>query len=161
MHLPKATALLIFAFLLQPASHAQQPTDDAAVRAVLAQEADGWSQFDAKKVTSVFTADATWQNPFGVRLHGTIELEKFLTGLMSRPGFRAGKDTAAAKVLEVRFTSPTTATVWSDERIVGLVNDNSGKPMDPRHSYYLDVLVKKDGVWKITDELIMDIVHPK
>jgi hypothetical protein len=33
--------------------------------------------------------------------------------------------------------------------------------MDPRHSYYLEVLVKKDGVWKISDSLIMDIVHPK
>jgi hypothetical protein len=33
--------------------------------------------------------------------------------------------------------------------------------MDPRHSYYLEVLVKKDGVWKITDALIMDVIHLK
>ena len=161
MRLAKLSALVLFASLCLPASRAQQPTDDAAIRAVLAREVDGWNQFDAAKVTSVFTPDATWQNPFGVRLHGTAEIQTFLTGLMARPGFRAGKDTAATKILELRFTSPTTATVWSDERIVGLVNDNSGKPMDPRHSFYLEVLVKKDGLWKITDELIMDIVHLK
>ena len=33
--------------------------------------------------------------------------------------------------------------------------------MQPRHSYYLKVLVKKDGVWKICDGLIMDVIHLK
>jgi uncharacterized protein (TIGR02246 family) len=161
MQLLKAAAILLVASLWPPTSSAQQPTDDASIRAVIAREFDGWLRFDPKQVSSVYTDDATWQNPFGVRLHGKGEIESFITGLMSRPGFRAGKDTAANKILDLRFTSPTTASVWSDERIVGLVNDNSGKPMDPRHSYYLEVLVKKDGVWKITDELIMDIVHLK
>ena len=51
--------------------------------------------------------------------------------------------------------------MWSDEKIEGLVNDISGHPMQPRHSYYLKVLVKQGGEWKISDALIMDIVHPK
>jgi hypothetical protein len=33
--------------------------------------------------------------------------------------------------------------------------------MPPRHSYYLEVLVKQDGVWKISDAMVMDIIHPK
>ena len=78
---------------------------------------------------------------------------------MARPGYRAGKDTAPTKILDLRLTSPTTAAVWSDESIQGLINDISGKPMQPRHSYYLEILVKKDGIWKISDALIMDIVH--
>ena len=157
----KLITLALFVTLWPHAARAQQPADEAAIRAVIAREFDGWLHFDPKQVTSVYTDDATWQNPFGVRLHGTAEIQTFIAGLMSRPGFRAGKDTAANKILDLRFTSPTTATVWSDERIVGLINDNSGQPMDPRHSFYLEVLVKKDGVWKISDELIMDIVHPK
>lgn len=59
------------------------------------------------------------------------------------------------------MTSPTTAVVWSDESSEGQVNDNSGHPMEPRHSYYLEVLVKRDGEWKITDSLIMDLIHLK
>jgi len=152
--------IVLLALTLQPA-HAQQSTDEAAIRAVLARETEGWNKFDPKEVVSTFTEDAIWQNPFGVRLHGRAELEQFLTDLLARPGFRAGTSTAPTTILDLRITSPTSAVVWSDERIDGLINDLSGHPMQPRHSYYLKVLVKKDGEWKISDALIMDIVHPK
>lgn len=160
MRLHLVLTVVVLALSLQPA-RAQQSSDEVAIRAVLARETEGWDNFEPKKVAATFTEDAIWQNPFGVRLHGSAEIEKFLTGLMSRPGFRAGKSTSPTKILDIRLTSPTTAAVWSDERIDGLVNDNSGNPMQPRHSYYLKVLVKKDGVWKISDALIMDIVHLK
>jgi len=160
MRLPILLSVAILVLALQIA-HAQQSTDEAAIRAVLARETEGWDKFDPKQVASTFTEDAIWQNPFGVRLHGRVEMEKFLTDLLARPGFRAGKSTVPTTILDLRITSPTTAVVWSDERIEGLVNDYSGHPMEPRHSYYLKVLVKKDGAWKISDAMIMDIVHPK
>jgi uncharacterized protein (TIGR02246 family) len=153
-------AVAIFALTLQTA-HAQPSAEEASVRAVIARETEGWDKFDAKQVASVFTEDAVWQNPFGVRLHGGAEIEKFLVNLMARPGYRSGKDTSPTKILDIRLTSATTAAVWSDESSQGQVNDFSGKPMSPRHSYYLEVLVKKDGVWKISDALIMDVIHLK
>ena len=158
--LPSVLAFVILAIAL-PSAHAQQSTDEAAVRAVIARETEGWDKFDPKEVVSTYTEDVIWQNPFGVRIHGRAEMEKFLTNLFARPGYRAGNSTSPARILDLRITSPTTAVVWSDEKIEGLVNDFSGNPMDPRHSYYLEVLVKKDGVWKISDSMIMDIVHPK
>jgi uncharacterized protein (TIGR02246 family) len=160
MRLPVALSIAIFALAVQSAP-AQHPTDEAAIRAVITRETEGWDKFDPKEVASTFTEDAIWQNPFGVRLHGSAEIEKFLADLLARPGFRAGKSTSPTKILDLRLTSSTTAAVWSDERIEGLVNDYSGNPMQPRHSYYLKVLVKKEGVWKISDAMIMDIVHPK
>jgi uncharacterized protein (TIGR02246 family) len=160
MRLPLVLTAVVLVFAFQNA-HAQQSTDEAAIRAVLARETEGWDKFDPKEVVSTYTDDVIWQNPFGVRIHGTAEMEKFLADLLARPGYRAGKSTSPAKILDLRLTSPTTAVVWSDERIEGLVNDFSGHPMEPRHSYYLRVLVKKDGVWKISDFLVMDIVHPK
>ena len=149
--------LLLFA----SPTHAQQSTDEAAIRAVLARETAGWDEFDPQQIASAYTDDVIWQNPFGVRIHGKQDMLKFLTDLLARPGYRAGKDTAPTTILDLRITSPTTAAVWSDERIEGLVNDLSGNPMQPRHSYYLKVLVKKNGTWKITDALIMDIIHLK
>jgi uncharacterized protein (TIGR02246 family) len=160
MRLPILLTVVILSVAVQTAG-TQQSTDEAAIRAVLARETEGWNKFDPKEVVSTYTEDAIWQNPFGVRIHGTAEMEKFLTDLLARPGFRAGQSTSPTKILDLRLTSPTTAAVWSDERIEGLVNDFSGNPMQPRHSYYLKVLVMKDGVWKISDALIMDIVHPK
>jgi len=153
--------VLGIAFLAAPGAWAQQASEEAAVRAVITREWDGWTGLNAKQVASSYTDDAIWQNPFGVRIHGRVDLEKFLTGLMARPGYQAGKDTKPPTILDVRMTSPTTATVWSDEKIEGLVNDNNGKPMAPRHSYYLEALVKKDGAWKICDAIVMDIVPMK
>ena len=141
--------------------HAQSSSDEAAIRRLIAQETEAWQGFDAEKVASTFTNDAIWQNPFGVRLHGKTQIQKFLTDLMSRPGYRAGKDTSSRQILDLRLTSSTTAAAWSDESIEGLINDNSGNPMQPRHSYYLEVLVKRDGVWKISDFLVMDTIHLK
>jgi len=138
---------------------AQATGDEAAVRAVVARENEGWGKFDAGQVASVFTTDAIWQNPFGVRLHGSAELEKFLNNLFQRPGYRSAKDTSAPKIIDIRFPSPGVAVVWSDESSEGQIDDQTGKPMLPRHSYYLEVFVKKDGAWKVTDSIIMDQLH--
>ncbi len=115
-------ALLILSL---PGAHGRQPSEGMAIRSVLAREPEGWNNFDAKEVASTFTEDAVSQNPFGVRLRGNQEIEKFLTGLMAGPGYRAGKSTTPIKILDLRVTSRTTAPVWSDARIEGLVNDFS------------------------------------
>jgi uncharacterized protein (TIGR02246 family) len=133
--------------------------DEQAVRSVVERELEGWVKFDAKQIASTYSDDAIWQNPFGVRLHGSAQLEKFLNKLFARPGYRSAKDTVPAKILDVRMTSPTSAAVWSDESSQGQIDDATGKPMQPRHSYYLEVLVKRNGVWKITDSIIMDELH--
>ena len=157
----RSALALALALLILPAARAQQPSDEAAIRAVLARENEGWQKFEPQEVASTYTDDVIWQNPFGVRLHGKAEVHKFLADLLARPGYRAGQSTTPITIVDLRFTSPTTAAVWSDERIEGVVNDNSGVQMPPRHSWYLRVLVKKDGVWKTSDFLIMDIIHPK
>ena len=136
-------------------------TEGAAVRAVIQAEIQGWQKYDANQVASLYTDDAIWQNPFGVRLHGRAALLKFLTDLMARPEFRAGQSTTPWKILDVRILSPTAATVWSDERIEGVIPAEGKAAIPLRHSYYLEALTKKDGVWKITDFIVMDIVHPK
>jgi uncharacterized protein (TIGR02246 family) len=148
--------LQLYSILIPPA----RASDESDVRAVMAREIEGWAKYDAKEVASVFASDAVWQNPFGVRLHGSKQLEKFLIDLFQRPGYRSAKDTSAPKILDVRFPSPNVAVVWSDESSQGQVDDATGKPMLPRHSYYLEVLVKKGGFWKISDSMIMDELVP-
>jgi uncharacterized protein (TIGR02246 family) len=127
-----------------------------AVRAVVAGETAAWAKYDAKAVASFYTSDALWQNPFGVRLQGAAQLEKFLNRLFARAGYRSAKDTNPAKVTDLRFASPTVAVVWSEESSAGQIDDATGKPMAPRHSHYIEVLVKTDAGWKISDGMIMD-----
>jgi len=149
-------ALPIF-FSAIPAAHA---SDESEVRKVVAHEIEGWAKFDAQQVASVFSIDAVWQNPFGVRLHGRRQIQDFLSELFQRPGYRAAKDTSMPKILDLRIASPSVAIVWSDEKSEGQIDDSTGKPMLPRHSYYLEVLVKKDGSWKVSDSMITDIITP-
>ncbi len=153
-------ALLSFSTSL--ATKAQIITNDTtAVRAVIQQEIAAWKNYDAEKVSSLYTTDAIWQNPFGVRLHGRAALQKFLTNLFQRPGYRAAKDTSDAKIIDLRFPAPTVAVVWSEESSNGQIDDATGKPMQPRHSYYLEVLVKSDNRWKISESIIMDEIQPR
>jgi uncharacterized protein (TIGR02246 family) len=151
-------ACLIFLIACSCARGGAQPAASAedAVRSVWAQETDAWTRHDAKAIVSLYTSDAIWQNPFGVRIHGSANLEKFLNRLFQLPGYLAGKDTDAAKITDLRFPAPTVAVVWSEESSEGQVDDSTGKPMHPRHSYYLEVLIKTDAGWKISECLIMD-----
>jgi len=131
-------------------------SDEAAVRAVALREIEGWNKFDAAQVASCYTVETTWQNPFGVRIHSRAQLEKFLTGLFQRPGYRSAKDTTAPHITDIHILSPTSAAVWSEEKSEGQIDDATGKPMKPRYSHYLEVFIKKDGAWLISDSIIMD-----
>lgn len=136
-------------------------SDDTAVRAVIAQETAAWTRYDAAGVAALYTVDDLWQNPFGVRLHGRAELQRFLTNLFQRPGYRAAKDTSEAKIMDLRFPAKDVAVVWSEESSAGQVDDATGEPMKPRHSIYLEVLVRQAGTWRISECLIMDeLQHP-
>jgi uncharacterized protein (TIGR02246 family) len=130
--------------------------DVADVRASLDALAASWAAYDSAGVASHYTDDAIWQNPFGVRIKGPLRLKAFLDNLFSRPGYRSGKNVAPAKVTDVRIISPGVAAAWSLEVSRGEIDDATGKPMGERRSHYLEVLVKRDGRWMITDDMIMD-----
>jgi uncharacterized protein (TIGR02246 family) len=147
-----ALAILVLVLCCSPA----QASDEDAVRAVFNGEAAAWARFDAKAVASFYTPDATWQNPFGVRIHSSADLEKFLTRLFQRPGYRVQKEVDPPKITDIHFPAPTVAVVWGEEKSEGQIDDQSGKPMLPRHSHYLEVLVKRDTSWKVSECIIMD-----
>lgn len=152
-----AMVLAVFCTTLAAAAQSAAPSaDETAVRAVAAREIDGWTQFDAAQIASCYTADTTWQNPFGVRIHSSADLQKFLTKLFQSPGYRSAKDTVAPHITEVHILSPTSAVVWSEEKSAGQIDEATGKPMAPRYSHYLEVFIKKDEAWLISDSIIMD-----
>jgi uncharacterized protein (TIGR02246 family) len=152
-----AIVLASFAMTLTAgAQSAPRTGEEAAVRAVAQKEIDGWLKFDPAQIASCYATDIIWQNPFGVRILTRERLEKFLTNLFARPGYRSAKDTVPPKITDVRMLSPTSAVVWSEEKSAGHIDDDTGKPMKPRYSYYMETLVKKDGAWLITDSIIMD-----
>jgi len=155
-----ACILLGVLLLVLPSASAQKSSDEALVRALINHELDGWAKFDAKRVSSCFTADAIWQNPFGVRLHGSAELEHFLNNLFQRPGYRSATDSSAPKIMDVRHEGGDVWVVWSDESSKGQIDDATGNPMAPRHSYYMEVVVKTPAGFRISESMIMDEKQP-
>lgn len=157
----QATTLALLAFALILCCPQARASDEDSVRAVFNGEAAAWARFDAKGVASFYTPDATWQNPFGVRIHSSADLEKFLTHLFQRPGYRAQKEVELPKITDIHFPSPTVAVVWGEEKSEGQIDDQTHKPMLPRHSHYLEVLVKQNSGWKVSECIIMDeLQHP-
>ena len=152
--------VLFFAVLAAANAAGGQTTsasaEEAAVRAVVQRESEGWAKFDPAQVASCYAVDTLWQNPFGVRIHSRAMLEKFLTNLFQRPGYRSAKDTMAPRITDLRLLSPTSAVVWSEEKSAGQIDDETGKPMKPRYSHYLEVLTKTGDAWLISDSIIMD-----
>ena len=151
------TIVLALTVAFAPAIKAQTAsTDEAAVRAVVTRELAAWNAFDTHAIAACHTPNVTWQNPFGVRITSRDQLEKFLTNLFNRPGYRSAKDTVPPKITDIHILSATTAAVWSEEKSEGQIDDNTHKPMAPRYSHYLEVLTKIDGNWLISDSMIMD-----
>jgi uncharacterized protein (TIGR02246 family) len=147
--------LIGLVLLAQSASSAafanQQETE---VRALISRNIEGWAKFDPAEIASTYADDATWQNPFGVRITGPVRLALFLKRLFARPGFRAAKDTSPPAIQQIRLLGPGTAVVWSEESSAGQIEN--GKPLGPRHSHYLQVVHRPPHGWLITDDMIMD-----
>jgi ketosteroid isomerase-like protein len=63
----------------------------------------------------MYTEDAPWQNPFGVRLHGKAQIENFLTQLFKRDSYRHGESDNHFRITEIAFRTPDVAVVRSEE----------------------------------------------
>lgn len=144
--------LLLFAQSFPVVSRASQ--QETEVRALISRNIEGWARFDPAEIASTYSDDATWQNPFGVRITNPAQLEQFLKRLFARPGFRAAKDTSPPVIQQVRLLGADTAVVWSEESSAGQIEN--GKPLGPRHSHYLQVVHRTSRGWLITDDMIMD-----
>jgi ketosteroid isomerase-like protein len=144
------------AALLGGPTTAARADDLADVRATVALEGTLFDTRDARLAAKVYAPDVIWQNPFGVRFHREAELERVLTGLFKRPGYLAGKETSKPVFTDVTLLGPTAATAWEEDESQGQIDDATGKPIGVRKSHVLYVLQKRNGVWLIVDEMIMD-----
>lgn len=149
--LPLAMALTGAAASAAPAAN-----PEAEVRAVIADLAAGYANFDAQQVATHYTDDAIWQSPFGAKLIGRKTIERFLDREFAEPGFQSVAILSPLRVTDLHFRSPDVAVVWSEDATSGQVDDRNGQPLGQRKTHYLRVLVRTAQGWRISDDLIMD-----
>jgi uncharacterized protein (TIGR02246 family) len=121
-------------------------TDEDSIRAVMAATTDAFSRHDAKAWVKFCTPDAQLVTVRGESMKGIAAIEKGLTTIFQTRGRNV-----TLKTLEVavRFIRPDVALAHVTNELSGLASPE-GQTLPPHQELSIRVLVKDQGVWRIT-----------
>ena len=127
-----------------PSSSARN--DEDSIRAVMAATTDAFSRHDAKAWVKFCTPDAQLVTVRGESMKGIAEIEKGLTTIFQTRGRNV---TLTTVELVVRFIRPDVALAHVTNELSGLISPE-GQKLPPHRELSVRVLVKDQGVWRIT-----------
>ena len=127
-----------------PSSRARN--DEDSIRAVMAATTDAFSRHDAKAWVKFCTPDAQLVTVRGESMKGIAEIEKGLTTIFQTRGRNV---TLKTLDLMVRFIRPDVALAHVTNELSGLFSPE-GQTLPPHQELSIRVLVKDQGVWRIT-----------
>ena len=120
--------------------------DEDSIRAVMAATTDAFSRHDAKAWVKFCTPDAQLVTVRGESMKGITEIEKGLTAIFRTRGRNVALKT---RDVAVRFIRPDVALVHVTNELSGLITPE-GQTLPPHQELSIRVLVKDQGVWRIT-----------
>ena len=122
------------------------PNDDDAIRAVIAATTEAFSRHDAKAWVKFCTPDAQLVTVRGESMKGITEIEKGLARIFETRGRNV---TLKTLDVAVRFVRPDVALAHVTNELSGLTSPE-GQTLPPHQELSIRVLVKDQGVWRIT-----------
>ena len=127
-------------------SSSRARNDEDSIRAVMAATTDAFSRHDAKAWVKFCTPEAQLVTVRGESMKGIDEIEKGLTTIFQTRGRNV-----TLKTLEVavRFIRPDVALAHVTNELSGLASPQ-GQTLPPHQELSIRVLVKDQGVWRIT-----------
>ena len=134
-------ALLFIASLV----HAQNKTDEAAVRDIPQAFAAAWAKHDGHQLANIMSEDVDFVNVNGEWLHGRADFELFHTRLLSG---RFKESTLTPLEVRVRFLRPDQAVLHWNWRIENDQNQDL-TTRKPRLGLFTMVVEKRDGQWLV------------
>jgi uncharacterized protein (TIGR02246 family) len=149
---PGLVALLVAVGVFAAADGAAQTTssgardDEDAIRAVMAATTDAFSRHDAKAWAKFCTPDAQLVTVRGESMKGIAEIEQGLTTIFQTRGRNVTLKTVE---VAVRFIRPDVALAHVTNELSGLASPQ-GQTLPPHQELSIRVLVKDQGVWRIT-----------
>jgi uncharacterized protein (TIGR02246 family) len=120
--------------------------DEDSIRAVMAATTAAFSRHDAKAWVKFCTPDAQLVTVRGESMKGIAAIEKGLTTIFQTRGRNATLETLE---VAVRFIRPDVALAHVTNELSGLVSPD-GQRLPPHRELSIRVLVKDQGVWRIT-----------
>ena len=120
--------------------------DEEAIKAVIDSTTDAFNNHDSRAWLRLATADAELITARGEVMHGAAEIEKGLTAL-----FQGRNKNASVRTLGIRlrFIRTDVALAQVTNEIGGVV-DASGETLPASRELSFRVLVKDQGVWRMT-----------
>ncbi len=145
----RASVALVFALLAAAPSHAQDAAPEAAIRAIVAEQATAWDAGDGAKYTSRVSADVSFTNLFGMVMYGSQAFVARHNEILST--FYKGT-TKRHRVRRVRFVTADVAIVDIDNEVHGVKAMPAGiaVPADGVvRTQLMEVFVRRGGRWEI------------
>jgi uncharacterized protein (TIGR02246 family) len=143
-----AIALLVMITSQAPAAPATTSAD-AAIRAIVAEQAAAWNKGDAEGYARHLAPEASFTNLFGMVMYGTGPFVQRHAEILST--FYKGT-TKRHAVRRVRFVTPDVAIVDIDNEVHGVTAMPGGIPVPPDgiiRTQLMEVFVQRGGRWLI------------
>lgn len=121
-------------------------TDEDSIRAVIAATTDAFSRHDASGWVKFCTPDAQLVTVRGESMKGIAAIEKGLTTIFQTRGRSVRLQTLD---VAVRFIRPDVALAHVTNELSGLLGPD-GQTLPAHQELSIRVLVKDQGVWRIT-----------
>ncbi|HLL51958.1 MAG TPA: SgcJ/EcaC family oxidoreductase [Myxococcaceae bacterium] len=145
---PLFVAVLGASAQAQPAKSTQRARDEAALRELVAAQAEAWNRHDAAAWSRDFTDDADFVNIAGMQFSGKADVEKRHDAIF-KTHFRDSK--TAVTVRRIVFLGPNLAIVDANHEVTGFTPLPAVPSTEPgvlrtRMKY---VVEKQKGAWRI------------
>jgi uncharacterized protein (TIGR02246 family) len=128
------------------AQRAVNPAEVAAIKALMVQTTETFNRHDAKAWARFCTPDTQLVTVRGESMRGISEIEKGLAAIFEN---RARRATLKTLDISVRFIRPDVALAHVTNEMSGLLSPE-GEPLPSHRELSSRVLVKDQGVWRIT-----------
>jgi uncharacterized protein (TIGR02246 family) len=140
----KCSLYLVFILFFGVCAHAQNKTDEAAVRAIPQAFVAAWAKHDAHELAKVMSENVDFVNISADWLHGRQNFEIYHTRLFAGV-YKHTEITQLDAV--VRFLRPDVAVVnWSWS-----LTDEDAPKSEPRRGMFMMVVEKRAGGWLVAD----------
>ena len=130
-------------------AHAKNGADEAAIRAIVAAQADAWNVGDGVAYARDVAPDVSFTNLFGMVMYGAPAFAERHRQILST--FFKGT-TKRHAIGRIRFVTPTVAIVDIDNEVSGVGRMPSGMASPPDgvlRSRLMEVFVRHKGRWRV------------
>ena len=141
--------LAALAFASLTSAPPSQPTSEAAIRKIIADQEVAWNAGDATGYSKDVSPDISFTNIFGTVLYGRSAFETRHREILST--FYRGT-TKKQTIRRIRFVTAEVAIVDIDNEVRGVKSLPAALPVPPDgviKTQLLEVLVRRDGGWQV------------